>query len=476
MAKSIVLSGSHVHFPTQNSSVFSSSTSSSVNSSVDRSNSNLSPLFIPQSQLLAFNYDFEGASETLSPLVLALPPPGVFSIKNEVAKNEDEGSAPEISNDYSETSTITTLSGTVSNVTCRGGNDGSIVLSITSTNEPYTVSWDGPEANDGSQSGLTGTSDTIPSLIAGDYTVIVTDQAGIPEESTFTVNEPDPLTPPVHNTNVLRVCTNFNPDVLTFSIATSGGTPSYSFRWQENIDNSGWTDIPGETGTSYDPPNILTVGLHEFRVAVSDSCNDIVYSTAKSITVVPDPTTTVSGEGDVCQNGTLELAATVTNGTGTINHHWRVGNSPIGPWYDILGETGDTYSVPTALPGSFYYKDSVVVDGAACNNAQSEVVTITINSLPIIDYSKNDVNCFGGGDGTIDITISGGTPGYTYSWTTSDGSGLSASDEDQSGLTAGTYEVTVTDANGCTAVTSATVDPATALTISATATAVQCND
>ena len=86
------------------------------------------------------------------------------------------------------------------------------------------------------------------------------------------------------------------------------------------------------------------------------------------------------------------------------------------------------------------------------------------------------MDCFGGSTGSIDITVSGGTPGYTYAWTTADGSGLSPSTEDQTGLAAGTYDLLVTDANGCTTSTSVVItEPAAALAASTSITDVSCN-
>jgi len=67
------------------------------------------------------------------------------------------------------------------------------------------------------------------------------------------------------------------------------------------------------------------------------------------------------------------------------------------------------------------------------------------------DLDCNDAS--GVASGEIDLTPSGGQGSaegdYTYAWTTADGSGLVATDADQTGLSAGTYEVVVTDANGC---------------------------
>ncbi len=84
-------------------------------------------------------------------------------------------------------------------------------------------------------------------------------------------------------------------------------------------------------------------------------------------------------------------------------------------------------------------------------------VTIDIRYIALGDtsYKSNkylrttDVTCFGGNDGAINISVENGTMPYTFTWSTSNGSGLVSDDEDQTGLTAGDYKVVVKDAVGC---------------------------
>jgi hypothetical protein len=83
--------------------------------------------------------------------------------------------------------------------------------------------------------------------------------------------------------------------------------------------------------------------------------------------------------------------------------------------------------------------------------------------------TKTDVLCFGDNTGAIDITATGGTGSYTYVWDNG------KTDEDLTGLTAGTYEVTVTDANGCQATETVTItQPSASLSISENHTNVKC--
>src|SRR6185312_10409694 len=80
--------------------------------------------------------------------------------------------------------------------------------------------------------------------------------------------------------------------------------------------------------------------------------------------------------------------------------------------------------------------------------------TITIASI-------TNITCFGLSNGSVNCTVAGGSFPYTYAWTPSGGAGPNASN-----LSAGCYTLTVTDANGCTATTSACITEPAALTIS----------
>ncbi len=102
-------------------------------------------------------------------------------------------------------------------------------------------------------------------------------------------------------------------------------------------------------------------------------------------------------------------------------------------------------STATGLTAGTY--KVVVTDG---NSEKDSIeVEVTEPTSIQIDKSITDVSCNTNTDGEIDITVSGGTPSYTFAWSTSNGSGLSPTDEDQTGLRAGDYTVDVTDANGC---------------------------
>ncbi|SVC05447.1 uncharacterized protein METZ01_LOCUS258301, partial [marine metagenome] len=116
-----------------------------------------------------------------------------------------------------------------------------------------------------------------------------------------------------------------------------------------------------------------------------------------------------------------------------------------------------------------------VVDENGCSKTTDEVI-ITQPDAPLsLDSLVKDITCNGDDDGSIDITVSGGTKDYSYLWSTTNGSGLDSNAEDQSGLGPGTYKVVVTDANDCTIEDTFNITQPDVLSITDSLTNVSCN-
>ena len=123
----------------------------------------------------------------------------------------------------------------------------------------------------------------------------------------------------------------------------------------------------------------------------------------------------------------------------------------------------------TATVSSGNFKIRMYGFNASSTSGTHQVLNATLNgtvtascTAPSLSASVTDIACNGGSDGAVDLTTTGGSSPFTYAWTKTGGS-FTASTEDISGLTAGTYNVTVTATGGCTATGSYTVNEPAAL-------------
>lgn len=142
--------------------------------------------------------------------------------------------------------------------------------------------------------------------------------------------------------------------------------------------------------------------------------------------------------------------------------------------FSYAWSNGSTAANPTGLTAGTY--SLILYDSHGCNYFAA--ATITEPTKVEIDATTDNVLCNGTGTGVIDVTASGGTVtgAYTYTWSTVNGSGIVAGAEDQSTLGVGTYDLTVTDDNGCIATSSFTLTEPNVLTQSGAITDVDCKN
>ncbi|MEI7615018.1 MAG: SprB repeat-containing protein, partial [Betaproteobacteria bacterium] len=164
----------------------------------------------------------------------------------------------------------------------------------------------------------------------------------------------------------------------------------------------------------------------------------------------------ITGESDVLCYGGSTGSATAAGADGT-------------PGYTYSWDNGQTNATATGLTAGTYFV--TVTDANSCTTATSVIVGQPTAALTASIAAQTDVLCYGGSNGAATAAGDHGTPGYTYAW--DNGQNVATA----TGLTSGTYVVTVTDANSCTTTTSVLItQPAAALWASITGkTDVRCN-
>jgi gliding motility-associated-like protein len=304
------------------------------------------------------------------------------------------------------------------NVSCFGGNNGTATSVAAGGTGPYAYIWTPTGGNNAIGTGLS----------AGNYTVTVTDANGCSATNGVTIGQPlSALT--VTTAVVSNVLCNGNANGSAIATA-SGGTNPYTYLWTP-------TGGTNSTGTG------MTAGTYTITVTDNNGC------TATSTAVITQPavlTATISAQKNVTCNGSSNGTATVTGAGGTLAYAY-VWNPSGGNTATGTGLSAGTYSV-------------IITDANGCT--ATAVATITQPALLTTSVTATNVSCFGGNNGTITTTTVGGTNPYAYLWSNGQ------TTPNATNLTTGTYSVTVTDANGCTATASASVTEPTKLVLTAT--------
>ncbi|MDQ8144417.1 beta strand repeat-containing protein, partial [Chryseobacterium sp. CFS15] len=324
----------------------------------------------------------------------------------------------------SATLTVSSISGNISktNVSCNGGTNGAATVIASGGIGPYTYSW--------SPSG--GTAATATGLAVGNYTVTITDIIGCTTTATATITQPTAISGTTVVTNI--ACNGGSTGAI--NLTPTGGSAPYTFNW------GGGITTEDRTG--------LAAGTYTVTITDANGCTGTVTATVTQPTAM---SATVSQTNVSCNSGSNGTAGiVVTGGTAPYTYSW----SP----------SGGTAATATGLLAGTY--TVTVTDANACTITRTVTITqpTAISGTTVV----TNIACNGGSTGAINLTPTGGSAPYTFNW----GGGITT--EDRTGLSAGTYTVTITDANGCTGTVTATVtQPASAISGTTVVTNIACN-
>lgn len=296
---------------------------------------------------------------------------------------------------------------TQTDVTVQGGNDGTATANPLGGTPIYTYEWNTAPLQ---------TSQTATGLMAGTYSVEITDSEGCTLTDNVLINEPpcNDFLLAVNTTNVL--CNGENSG--SASLFITNGTPPFAISW-----SSGETNV-------YSVSN-LTAGSYSVDVTDDNGCfttKNFTITEPNAISLGLDPTNSTCFGSN---NGTIDL--TVSGGTYPQYYYtWVSAGKEIAYHQDLVMLPPGTYTV-------------TVTDENGCSALAS--IGITQPAKLEGSYTYTDNLCFGQSIGSVNATITGGTLPYSYDW--SGPSSYSATTEDISGLATGLYELSVMDGNNC---------------------------
>ena len=345
----------------------------------------------------AYTYSWSNAATTSSVTGLTA---GTYSVTITDANGCTDSASVTI------TQPIQLVSSTVidSNVSCNGFSNGGATASATGGTTAYTYTW-----NNGA------TTASITGVLAGTYSVTITDANGCTDSSSVTITEPTELVASsIVDSNAS--CNGFADGGA--SASATGGTGSYTYTWSNAATTASITGV--------------LAGTYSVTVTDANGCTD------SASVVITEPATLIATsivDSNVSCNGYSDGGATASATGGTMAYTYTWSNAATTA--SITGVLAGTYSV-------------TITDANGCTDSAS--VTISEPASLIASGSvDNNVSCNAGSNGAATASATGGTTAYTYSWSNA------ATTSSVTGLTAGTYSVTITDANGCTDSASVTI-------------------
>ena len=315
---------------------------------------------------------------------------------------------------------LTNLATAVTNVTSITGLDGAISPEFQDDDTNYTYNWTGP--------GVTGaTTKSLENLDIGTYSLIVTAPGNCTLEQDFDITIKQPFS--VTSITGTPSCFNQNNGTLT---ATIEATDSVTINWWNQNTN---TNIATENTTL---KTVTRTGLPvgNYYLVITDVNNNTAQSDTFEILELQEVSATINLQAS-CQGTT----------TGSITFSDPVGSLADTYAYSInSGTTFQTEAVFNSLSAGIYTIHIRATDNANCDKVFTNVI---ISTAPEIFY--NQANTIikrasgpGANDGEITVSFTGGTPPFTYQW-----NGRNETTQTITGLSAGTYAVTVTDASSC---------------------------
>lgn len=354
-----------------------------------------------------------------------------------------------------------TLTASTTNVSCNGGSNGSIDMTLGIGNPPIFWIW-----NNGS------TTEDLSGLSAGTYTVTATDGGGQTATSSSTITEPTVLN--ITSTTPSTTCQGSSNGVA--SLTAGGGSPPYSYLWSNSQTTATATGLAAGnyTATVTDDNGCTTttsvVISQSAQIIILDSITNVscnggsngsiatiwIYAEFEFIWSNGQTTTSIAG----LTAGTYTVTVTNTSGCTASKSMTVTEPSALGVTqsYYTLPCTGLTNVTATATGGNSTYSYNwgnggtnatitvtstgtypvTVTDPLGCTATS----TIYVPVFPLLSVSLNYSGC------CLYPTVLNGLQSYSYNW--AGPNGFISTLESPCNLAGGTYTVTVTDANGCT--------------------------
>jgi trimeric autotransporter adhesin len=256
------------------------------------------------------------------------------------------------------------------------------------------------------------TTEDLTGLVGGTYYVTATDGIGCTVTDSFTVNQPT-IAPPTATLGTVTDVSCFGLADGSVMASVAGGVGTLTYNWSNGATSQ----------------NLTNIGSGAYSLVVSDA-NGCADSTSVSNVMVAEPDELIATLDTVVATAcnTYEISANVTGGNGGNTYAWTGGSN--------------ASTLTVTATGAYTL---TVTDTKGCSD--NFTTTVTLPTALTATATVTAADTAGAGVGAASVAAAGGTMPYTYAW--SNGQTTMTA----TGLAAGSYTATVTDANGCVVTT-----------------------
>ncbi|NHE57360.1 T9SS type B sorting domain-containing protein [Cyclobacterium plantarum] len=319
-------------------------------------------------------------------------------------------------------------------ISCNGANDGFISFEVEGAQGAVALSWSGPD-------GFTSASNTLSDLAPGNYELTVSDESGCSLTETFGITEPEALslTDEVSDFNGFGIQCNGGNEGFIHLLISGGNEPI----------NVNWTGPDGFTSNDTSLENLVT-GVYEVLISDQNGCQinssyNLTEPESLQIVELVDEKENVACFGQ--ETGRLGVSL---SGPSAGPYLFSLENQDGSISRETAPTTDINWIVDNLPAGNYTVR---VTDANGCFQELTGLLIsqpdegVQIESTELSSFNGFNISCFGAADGFIEVTVAGGSGNYTFEWTGPEG--FSSDQLRISNLSPGTYQLTVTDENGC---------------------------
>ena len=314
-----------------------------------------------------------------------------------------------------------------------GSNNGELTATVSNGTANYDYEWSNGDETLNSASNT----NTVDMLTGGTYFVTVTDSDGCTAVAQGNLESTDGPTATITAQTDVTCFGGANGEA---TVTVTGGTSPFDYAWSGGTPGTQNTNNSNSTSNTQDG---FAAGTYVVTVTDDNGCTSLA---SVNIQEPPRYSAAIIATTDVSCTGGSDGTATALGLGGT-------------PGYTYEWSNGDMTAQATGLSANTTYTVTVT-DNNMCETTTTVTVGQPAAAVDVAATVTNQVLCFGEMTGSINAVGSGGTAPYSYTWSNG------KTDQTNMPLAAGTYTVTVTDANGCTDTDMATVtQPASAVEV-----------